>query len=276
MSRQITLPMVASKATRRDPRVTIIYSLPKTGKSTLLSTLPNNLMIDLESGTQFLNAISVNVIGITPPANETDAQFEARMNPGDGLKPSYYMTEVGRAVMEAGRPYDFITIDTVTKLEDMVLPEAAKMYKETPIGKNWDGDDVRILAKGAGYYFIRKVFMDLIERLKKLSDNIILVGHLKDSIIEKNGKEVDAKELDLTGKIKQILCADADAIGYLYRGKDDELLINFKSSEQILCGSRCDHLKGQIVKIAEYDAEANQLINVKWDLVFPDKFGTHE
>jgi hypothetical protein len=142
--------MVATKATRRDPRVLIVYSPPKAGKSTLLSTLPNNLMVDLESGTQYLNAMSVNVIGVNPPESETDAQFEARMNPGDGIKPSYYLTEVGRAVMEAGRPYEFITIDTVTKLEDLVLPVAAQMYRNTPIGKNWDGDDVRSLAKELG------------------------------------------------------------------------------------------------------------------------------
>ena len=115
--------------------------------------------------------------------------------------------------------------------------------------------------------------MELIEKIKKLADNVILVGHLKDSVIEKAGKEVDAKDLDLTGKLKQILCADADAIGYIHRGKNSELLVNFKSTDQVLCGSRCDHLRGQIIKVADYDEKENELININWSLVFPDKIG---
>ena len=174
--------------------------------------------------------------------------------------------------MANGRPYDFITVDTVTKLEDLVLPLAADKYRATPMGKSFDGDDVRVLPKGSGYLYLRLAFMELIEKIKKLADNVILIGHLKSSVIEKAGKEVDAKDLDLTGKLKQILCADADAIGYLHRGKENELLINFKSSDQILCGSRCEHLHGQIVKIADYDKDKNCLSNVSWDLIYPDKF----
>lgn len=269
MSRQIVLPTERSKPTRRDPRVTIIYSAPKMGKSTLMSTLPNNMIFDFEGGTQYLNSLSMHIIGITPPANETEESFQARM---DLDVPQYYLMEAGRAIMEAGRPFDFLTLDTVTYLEDLSLALAAEKYKATPMGKGFDGDDVRVLPKGSGYLYLRLAFMELINKCKKLADNIILVGHLKDSVIEKAGKEVDAKDLDLTGKLKQILCADADAIGYLHRGKDSELLLNFKSSDQILCGSRCDHLRGQIIKIADYDQQENELTNIDWGLIFPDKF----
>jgi hypothetical protein len=269
MLRQIILPTGKSKPTRRDPRVTILYSAPKMGKTTLVSTLPNSMILDLEGGTQFLNSLSMHIIGITPPENETQESFDARM----ALEvPKYYLVEAGRAIMEAKRPFDFIVLDTVTKLEDMSLGLAAEKYRNTPMGKGFDGDDVRILPKGSGYLYLRLAFMELVEKCKKLADNIILVGHLKDSVIEKAGKEVDAKDLDLTGKLKQILCADADAIGYLHRGKSGEMLINFKSSDQILCGSRCDHLRGQVIKIADYDEEKNELINIDWGTIFPDKF----
>lgn len=270
MSREIILPTGKSKPTRRDPRVTILYSAPKMGKTTLVSTLPNNMNLDLEGGTQYLDSLSMHIIGIVPPANETDEQFTARMS----LEvPQYYLTEAGGAIMKAGRPFDFVTVDTVTKLEDMVLPLAAAKYRATPMGKSFDGEDVRVLPKGSGYLYLRLAFMELIEKIKKLADNIILIGHLKDSVIEKAGKEVDAKDLDLTGKLKQILCADADAIGYIHRGKNSELLINFKSSDEILCGSRCDHLRGQIIKVADYNADENELTNIDWSLVFPDKIG---
>lgn len=268
MSREIILPTGKSKPTRRDPRLSIFYSLPKMGKTTLLSTLPNNMNLDFEGGTQYLDALSMHIIGISPPPSETDEQFNARMS----LEvPQYYLIEAGGAIMKAGRPFDFVTVDTVTKMEDMVLPLAAAKYRATPMGKGFDGEDIRVLPKGSGYLYLRLAFMELIEKIKKLADNVILIGHLKNSVIEKAGKEVDAKDLDLTGKLKQILCAEADAIGYIYRGKDSELLINFKSSDQILCGSRCDHLRGQIVKIADYDDKANELTNIDWSLVFPDQ-----
>jgi len=267
MSREIKLP-VKSKPSRRDPRVTILYSSPKMGKTTLVSTLPGNMILDLEGGTQFLDSLSMHIIGINAPANETQESFDARM----ALEvPQYYLMEAGKAIMLAGRPYDFITVDTVTRMEDMCLSLAAEKYRATPMGKGFTGDDVRILPKGSGYLYLRLAFMELIEKIKKLADNVILIGHLKDSVIEKAGKEVDAKDLDLTGKLKQILCADADAIGYLHRGKDSEVLVNFKSSDQILCGSRCDHLRGQVIKVADYSEETNELANIDWSLVFPDK-----
>ena len=226
------------------------------------------MLLDLESGTDYLESMSMNIIGISAPSNESDAAFKIRM---DKNIPDYYLEEAGRAIMKAGRPYDFVILDNVTVLEDMILPLAKEKYKSTPMGGGFTGDDVRELPRGAGYLYLRLAFMEMIHKIKKLADNIVLIGHLKDSVIDKGGKEVNSKDLDLTGKLKSILCADADAIGYLYRGKDDELLINFKSSDQILCGSRCNHLKGQIVKIADYDQEKNCLTNISWEKIFPDK-----
>jgi len=77
-----------------------------------------------------------------------------------------------------------------------------------------------------------------------LADHVILVGHLKDKMLDKKGKEVSSKDLDLTGKIKQITCANADAIGYIYR-ENEETKISFNSQGDITAGSRCGHLKGQ-------------------------------
>jgi hypothetical protein len=266
--RKIVLPTKKSKPTRREPRLTIIYSLPKTGKTTLINTLPNNMIFDLESGTEFLDSMSMQIIGYSPPANETDEQFDARMSPKDGPR-QYYLTEAGRAVMEAGRPFDFISVDTATKLEELALPLALAKYQATPMGASFKGD-ILSLPRGAGYYYLRIAYMELITKIKKLANNVILVAHLKDSVIDKGGKEVNAKDLALTGKIKELICADADAIGYLFRKNNGELMLNFKGTDQVLCGSRCDHLRGQTIKIADYDEENNCLTNINWKGIFPD------
>ena len=85
---------------------------------------------------------------------------------------------------------------------------------------------------------------------------MILVGHLKDKLLDKKGKEVSVKDLDLTGKIKQITCANADAIGYIYR-EDEKTMISFDSKEDVTAGSRCAHLKGKTMPL-------------EWDKVFID------
>lgn len=264
---EIILPREKKGVERNDPRLIIIYAPPKTGKTTLLSTLPNNLILDFEEGAGFVESMSVTIIGWEIPKKELLEARNERIKRGH-----YYMTEIGASIIKAGKPYDFVTVDTATKLEDMILPLANAKYKATPIGKDYDGNDVRELPRGAGYLYLRLAFKECIDKIKKLADTVILIGHLRDSTIEKGGKEVNAKDLDLTGKIKQITCADADAIGYLHRGVNDELLINFKSSDEILCGSRCPHLKGVEVKIADYNKDDNCLENVDWSLIFPDKF----
>ena len=56
----ITLPTAKVAAERLSPKVFIMYSLPKTGKTTLLSKLDNCLIIDLEDGSKYLDALKVN------------------------------------------------------------------------------------------------------------------------------------------------------------------------------------------------------------------------
>lgn len=267
------LPVSKSQVTRSNPKVFLVYAPPKAGKTSLFSTLPNNLMLDLEEGTDYVEALAVKIIGWSAPVGETPESIASRR--GD-LVPQkdkkFYVDEVGRDIIANGRPYDFITIDTISVLEDLILPLANAKYKSTPMGSSWTGTDVKDLPRGAGYYYLRLAFKEAIDKIKKLADNIILIGHLKDTMIDKAGKEVAAKDIDLTGKIKIITCADADAIGYLHRGNNNELLINFKSSDELNCGSRCPHLRGQEIKIADYDEKTNSLINIDWGLIYPDTF----
>lgn len=273
---QVTIPTEKSITTRKDPRVMIVYSPPKVGKTTLFSTLPNNLILDLESGTDFVECMAMKIIGIVPPKNEDEEKKKNRIE----VEKQYYLTEAGQAIVLAGKPYDFITVDTITILEDLVLPLANEKYRNSPMGANWGllpdkktidpTADVKALARGAGYYYLRLAFDEILNKIYKLANNIILIGHMKNSIVDKNGEEVTSKELSLTGKIKEITCANADAIGYMYRGSNNELLISFKGSEEVLCGARPKHLRGKIIKIADYDEKIDSLINIQWDLIYPD------
>ena len=84
-------------------------------------------------------------------------------------------------------------------------------------------------------------------------------------MLEKEGKEMTERGIDLIGKSAAILSANVDAIGYMYRD-DNETIVNFKPSESVTCGSRCDHLKDQ--KIALITSNEAGEITVDWSKIF--------
>ena len=218
------LPQVKVKASRKSPKNMIIYGSPKIGKTTVLSQLDNCLIIDLEDGSDMLDALKVKAHSLKD------------------------LQAIGAAIMKAGRPYKYIAIDTISKLEEWCEEYGKQIYIKTPMGKTFEeknpGMSILALPNGAGYLYLRMAYKEWIDKLNKLAEHVILVGHLKDKMLEKKGKEVAVKDLDLTGKIKQITCANSDAVGYIFR-ENDETMISFDSLEDIAAGSRCEHLKGQ-------------------------------
>ncbi len=132
-------------------------------------------------------------------------------------------------------------------LETWAEEAATRAYKKSVRGKSFKGDSVLELPNGAGYLPHRLMMRKWLDYIDGLAEHVIFVGHVKDILIDKAGKEVSAKDLDLIGKVKNIVCSDADAVGYMYReiiDGESELMINFQSAEELVCGSRCDHLRG--------------------------------
>lgn len=238
------LPTSKTKATLTDPGKLIIYSKPKTGKTSLLAELDNNLIIDLENGTQYYDALKVSINSVQE------------------------LMDLIKAIIAAGRPYKYITLDTLTKLEDLALPYALTLYKQTPMGKSYTGASVLDLPNGAGYKYLRDAMTNLLNAIYKCADRVILLGHLKTTNIEKNGKEVSARELDLTGKIKSMVSADVDAIGLLYRGEDNKNILSFKTTDDVICGARPVHLKDQEIVISEL---VDGKFITHWDKVYNQK-----
>jgi replication-associated recombination protein RarA len=57
----IELPVKKVKASRKSPKNMIIYGPPKIGKTTVLSQLDDCLIIDLEDGSDMVDALKVKV-----------------------------------------------------------------------------------------------------------------------------------------------------------------------------------------------------------------------
>ena len=238
----IELPTKRIAADSKSPKRLFIYSPPKTGKTTAVAMLDNCLLIDLEEGAGFVDAMRVKVRNLQE------------------------LKEVTQAIEKAGKPYKYGAIDTTTKLEEMVLPLANSMYRDTPMGKDWDGDNVLQLPRGAGYLYLRKAYQKVMNTLDTLFERIIYLGHLKDTSLGKEGKEVQVKDIDLTGKLKNITCAATDAIGFLYR-KEEQTILSFKSGTDIISGARPLHLRNKEIVLLESKDE--KLVH-NWDQVYID------
>ena len=236
----IVLPTSKVKAERVNPKRIIIYSKPKTGKTTAYAGLEDNLIIDLENGADYVEALKVKVSSLQE------------------------LLDTGKAIKAAGNPYKYITIDTVTALEDMIMPLAIKLYRQTSMGKNYDGDNVTTLPNGAGYLYIRQAFFQVLDFIDTLAPTIILSGHIKDKVVDDKGEMVMSANIDLTGKIKSLICANADAIGYMYR-KGNQTILSFKTNEEVTCGARPEHLRNEEIVISEM---IDGVLKTSWDKVF--------
>jgi len=243
-----------SGALKKNPRVLLLYSAPKVGKTEAASKLQNNLLLDLEDGSDYASD------GLILKVNKWEEIEQA------GTQILEHKKQTGNWL------YNYLTVDTATELEVwcdglgkrqyLAAPMAGAKYKANPdllpsitVLPGQDG------AYGPGYLWLRIAYTKCFEYLQTLAPHLILLAHVKDKeLVDKTGKEitvdsVHSKNLDLTGKLKAITCAKADSIGYMYRkvvgaeqGKQvEELWVNFHGSE-IMAGSRPKHLAGVNMK----------------------------
>jgi hypothetical protein len=246
---EIKLPLEKVKAGSQSPNNLIIFSKPKTGKTTLFTNLENCLILDLENGADYVDAIKIKASSVEE------------------------IKHIGKAIKDAGNPYQYVAVDTITALEEMCIPYAEELYSRTPMGKNWFGSaktqygTILSLPNGAGYPYLREAFTKVVDYIKTWAPRTILVGHVKDTMLEKNGSEFNSLDLDLTGKLKRISCSNSDAIGYLYR-KGRTNVLSFKTSDEIACGARPEHLRNQEFIVSEL-TEDNKIV-VDWSKIYID------
>lgn len=238
----ITLPKEKVKATKLSPDVLIIYAPPKTGKTSSLTKLDDNLIIDLEKGTARYDAMAIQ-------ANSYQELQDVLI-----AMATEYQANGGKPLHKFG------SIDTLDALEEIAIHKGAEMYGQVPTGKTWytnnysspgvlraNGDVITNLPNGAGYYWVRVAMKYYIEVFKKFFEHLILISHVKDKRLASidGTEEVVVKDISLTGRLGSIIAAMADGIGFMYQDPKQGLMISFKTSDGSTMGSRCTHLAGQ-------------------------------
>jgi len=232
-----------------NPKRMLLFGQPKTGKTSILASLDDCLIVDLEEGSSHVSAMAVKVNNLDDYKQLINA-LKADMDDNNGKK-----------------PYRFIAVDTLTGLEELALPFATKLYNQTPMGAKFTGD-VRTLPNGAGYLYTRQAFMRLLKPLMNYCDTLIMVGHVKEKEIGRDGEQMTERSINLTGQTKNIICGWADTIGLVYRDAN-KTMINFAPSDDLIVGSRQEHLIGQKICVASSDE--NHKLSIDWTKVFKEE-----
>lgn len=106
--KKIVLPTERSKVENYNPKLLILFGLPKSGKSSAVASLDNNLIIDLEDGYRALSVMRVKAADIYD-------MFSIK-------------AAIENVIKETGKqPYKYITIDNATRLEEFSLVYAAAL-----------------------------------------------------------------------------------------------------------------------------------------------------
>lgn len=250
----------------------VIFSQPKCGKTTAISGLPNCLIIDLEDGTDYVDGFIINVLAEAAKKLNLRKPKEVLNHPQGNDAVLSVLYEISQELAKGDIVYDFIAIDTATRLVDYATHMATLNYKSTPLGKNYNGKNVVIdLPQGGGYPLMWDAFTTLLQWFEPYANvSTIIVTHTKDSSVLRDGRDLSARDIALTGKLKDIICQNAQAIGYMRRADGSKTIISFKNDERDRAtGARTSYLANQEFVLVEEVPAGSRNFVFHWDKIFP-------
>lgn len=251
------LPENSTKHTRVNPRRMVIFGHTKQGKTVAAANLKNNIIIDLESGADYYDCLRLNI---------QELALDKKATTWDVIK--QVVTELKEYREKVGKnKYKYITIDTGGHLEDVIMPYALQLYKNSPQGKGFKGvpNDLKALPHGAGWGPIREAYFNTLTMFNLYCDTLIVIAHTKLKTVKRKSEEVDIQDIDVSGRMSQMLAGTADAIGLIYR-KKNQTILNFKTEENTAAGARNEHLREKEFVLCESDESGN--LEFHWDKIF--------
>ena len=213
----MVLKKIKRKVVSINPSSLLLYGAPKVGKTSMLSSLDDCLIIDTEKGARMIE-------GYIQEVNNRDELIATLIDIKDSKDVSY----------------KYIAIDTIDKVAE---------WAERRVCEEEGVKSIADLAFGKGYGLVREKVTKTVSAFKEVAEHLIIIGHRKVAYAVTEGNPIVVPEsLDLTGKLKNVIMSSCDAIGYVYRNDKEQLMVSFKANEAIEAGSRCAHLKGKEVK----------------------------
>ena len=234
-------------ASRQNPQMALFFGQPKVGKTHSVAALPDTLILELEpGGADHFAARKLDVPGM-----------------GTLLQVLADLTQRRKAGRPAAKR---LVIDTIDVVEEWCDPAALSEYKASTLGKTFEGTSIVELPQGAGYFRLREKMGEMLWAFTQAADEVILLAHVRDRVLTKVSGEVLAQDINLTGKIRNIVCSRSSAVGYMRRDFAGQLVLTFKTSDAVNCGSRCAHLRGRDFVIGKLVADGQPVFD--WSSVY--------
>ena len=220
----------------------LIYGKPKTGKTTMASRFPKNLLIAFEKGYNAIDGIKAVDINKWSEFRQVLRQLE---------KP------------EAQAMYDTITIDTTTI--------AYEMCEQFVCSQN-GVQSIRDIPWGQGWALTKKEFETCLRKITMLGYGLVLISHIE----TRKEKTADDSEIEILAPSMPKRCYEVvnqivDIIGYIATEWDDEgnsqRWLYTRQTPTVMAGSRFPYLAPKIkIGYDELVAAINEDIDKQRDM----------
>ena len=269
----VILPTKTVKPTKDAPDIMLLISPPKTGKTEAAAALTR---------------LCESAILLDCEPREGSKYTEARKLVIDSL---IQLKEVCDAIEQAGKPYQYVVIDSITAIQDWMIDYCIEKCKKTNDPDYLKTKNLFRMNRGKGWVMLREEFGRLLNRLARLGQHVIFIGHVKDKEIFENVElsetsatlrerkitKVSANILDLFGQTRGNVVGLVDLAGVLTRSNkvDNEGIavldkgkfvktwyLSFMTDE-ISSGGRIPRLAD---KMFEFDVIRDPMC---WSIIFP-------
>ena len=215
-------PRTAVKKGMPSEGLWLFAGLPKSGKTTLASSIPNSVILELERGG------ADRVSGWVQEIPNLDTFRKALVA---SIKEPQVKT---------------IVIDTLDVLMDWVEDDIAAKHGLATMSERKEGvNGFEVWGE------LRTRTTNLVAMLKGCGKLVILLAHYKDPKLDADGKVVITQAINAPGKIGSYICGQADAIGNCFKrpmGSSTQYVISFQGGHGLgTFGSRIQELEDKLI-----------------------------
>lgn len=187
----------------------LLYGLPKVGKSTFASEIPNALFLSTEDGLNFLEVHNVRI--------------NSWMD----------VYEVAKSLVEQKHGFKTLIIDTV---------DLFYKHCEFHIMKKHQIEHPSDLAFGKGFTLVKNEFLRVVLGLNSLGLGMFFISHAKEREMKKKGSSWTYMSTTMSGSAETMICGMVDLILYSYITDDNKRILRTKPTRYINAGDRSGRL----------------------------------
>lgn len=198
---------------------TFLYGMPKVGKSSFASKIPNALFLATEDGHNFLEVYRIRI------SKWADVY------------------EVGKLLRADDHQYKTIVVDVVDYFYKMCSKHVCNLH-----GVKHESD----LPFGKGYSLVKDEFTNIVNGINAMGFGMCFISHAKEREITKTGSKYTVMGTSLGQTTENFITSICDFIFYAYIDDEGFRKIRTKPSKYVIAGDRT----GRLPKDMEFEYSA--------------------